>query len=92
VIVSTAPTECKGAVLRIRDTGGGMSETEIGTALEPFQQIETSTRGGSGGTGFGLPLTKALAEANHAAFIINGKVNSGTLVEVTFPGTRAPGR
>ena len=52
----------------MRDTGIGMTEKEIATALEPFRQLATSTRWGSGGTGLGLPLTKALAEANRAAF------------------------
>jgi signal transduction histidine kinase len=87
VIVSTALTDRNEAVLRVRDTGIGMSEKEIETALEPFRQIETSARGGSGGTGLGLPLTKALAEANRAAFAIKSSVNSGTLVEVAFPAT-----
>ena len=90
VIVSTALTEGNDAVLRVRDTGIGMSEKEIETALEPFRQIETSARGGSGGTGLGLPLTKALVEANRANFAIKSNVNSGTLVEVAFAtaGTR----
>ena len=57
-------------VLRVRDTGVGMSEKELQTALEPFRQLATSARWGSSGTGLGLPLTKALAEANHARFRI----------------------
>jgi signal transduction histidine kinase len=39
-------------------------------------------------TGLGLPLTKALVEANRAAFSIDSAVNQGTLVKVTFPTTR----
>ena len=74
----------------MRDTGVGMSEKDIATALEPFRQLATSARGGSGGTGLGLPLTKALAEANRARFTIKSAVNAGTLVEVAFPG--APDR
>jgi PAS domain S-box-containing protein len=88
VIVSTALTDLGDVVLRVRDTGIGMSDSEIETALEPFRQIATSTRFGSGGTGLGLPLTKALAEANRARFHINSKPNAGTLVEVTFPAAR----
>jgi signal transduction histidine kinase len=75
-------------VLRVRDTGIGMSESEIVIALEPFRQVATSMRFGSGGTGLGLPLTKALVEANGAGFHINSKPNAGTLVEVTFPSAR----
>jgi PAS domain S-box-containing protein len=88
VIVSTALTERAEAVLRVRDTGAGMTDKEIETAMEPFRQLATSTRWGSGGTGLGLPLTKALAEANRAAFAIKSARDAGTLVEITFPGTR----
>src|SRR5947207_71450 len=88
VIVSTAQTERGEAALRVRDTGAGMTEKEILTAMEPFRQLATSTRWGSGGTGLGLPLTKALAEANRAAFAIKSAVDAGTLVEITFPGPR----
>jgi len=73
-------------VLRVRDTSAGMSEKEILTAMEPFRQLATSTRHGSGGTGLGLPLTKALAEANRASFAIKSAKDAGTLVEVTFAG------
>jgi PAS domain S-box-containing protein len=87
VIVSTALTDAGEVTLRVRDTGIGMSEKDIATALEPFRQLATSGRGGSG-TGLGLPLTKALAEANRASFSITSAANAGTLVEVTFPPTR----
>lgn len=88
VIVSTAPNDDGSVVLRVRDTGVGMSEKEIAIALEPFRQLATSVRRGKDGTGLGLPLTKALAEANHASFSIKSAVNTGTLVEVAFPGSR----
>ena len=86
VIVSTALTDSGHAVLRIKDTGIGMNEAEVQTALEPFRQIQTSRA--QGGTGLGLPLTKALVEANRASFTIRSKKNEGTLVEVSFPSTR----
>jgi PAS domain S-box-containing protein len=88
VIVSTALSDAGEAVLRVRDTGIGMSEKDIATALEPFRQLATSIPGGSGGTGLGLPLTKALAEANRASFSITSAPNAGTLVEIAFPATR----
>ena len=88
VIVSTARSDEGDVVLRVRDTGVGMSEQDLAVALEPFRQLATSARWGSGGTGLGLPLTKALAEANRARFKIKSTVNTGTLVEVAFPGGR----
>jgi PAS domain S-box-containing protein len=88
VIVSTAINDDNEIVLRVRDTGVGMSEKELQTALEPFRQLATAARWGSSGTGLGLPITKALSEANHARFRITSQVDTGTLVEVAFPGTR----
>ncbi|MBK9083123.1 MAG: PAS domain S-box protein [Rhizobiales bacterium] len=86
VIVSTALTDAGHAVIRIRDTGIGMSDEEIEIALEPFRQIATARQ--RGGTGLGLPLTKALVEANRASFTIKSKKREGTLVEIAFPPTR----
>jgi len=88
VIVSTAVTDSREVVLRVRDTGAGMTEKDIQAALEPFRQSATSGSWGSGGTGLGLPLTKALAEANHANFSIKSAPNAGTLVEIAFPHGR----
>ncbi|WP_230531237.1 PAS domain-containing sensor histidine kinase [Microvirga roseola] len=86
VIVSTALTDRGEVAFRVRDTGIGMTEQEVEAALEPFRQIATARR--RGGTGLGLPLTKALVEANRGALQIASHPNEGTLVEVIFPPTR----
>ena len=86
VIVSTTHTAEGDVIIRVKDTGIGMTDQELTTALEPFRQLSTTRQ--SGGTGLGLPLTKALVEANRAAFSIKSARNAGTLVEITFPPTR----
>lgn len=86
VIVSTLYEETGEVVLRVRDTGLGMSEGDIVKAMEPFRQLSTSRTGG--GTGLGLPLTKALVEANRAAFQIDSTPGQGTMIQITFPSTR----
>ena len=63
----------------------GMSAKDVEVALEPFRQTATSGSWGSGGTGLGLPLTRALAEANGAHFNLKSAPNAGTLVEIAFP-------
>ena len=88
VIVSTALNDNGDVALRVRDTGVGMSEKDLATALEPFRQLANSVSGVSSGTGLGLPLTKALAEANRASFYIKSAPKSGTLVEIAFPPSR----
>ena len=88
IIVSTVFSDLREAILRVRDTGAGMSEKQIAAALEPFADIDAWASSGSGGTEFGLPLTKALAEANHAHFRIKSAPDAGTLVEIAFPPIR----
>jgi PAS domain S-box-containing protein len=88
VIVSTALTDEQEVVLRVRDTGSGISEKDLQTALQPFGQPASAVHWGPGGTGLGLPITKALVEANHACLRIASEVGDGTLVEIAFPSTR----
>lgn len=88
VIVSTAYEATGDVVMRVRDTGVGMSRAEIDQALKPFKQINSLKRKRSDGTGLGLPLTKAMVEANRAHFSIHSTPGDGTLVEVSFPSTR----
>ncbi len=87
VIVSTALDSAGQTVIRVRDTGVGMSESEVGVALEPFGQIGAAAR--KGGAGLGLPLTKALVEANGAEFSIKSRREHGTLIEIAFPSVKA---
>jgi PAS domain S-box-containing protein len=82
VIISTALNDASAVVLRVRDTGEGMTAKEIAAALEPFRQLGAP---GRGGTGLGLPLTKAMAEANRATFNMTSAPSEGTLVEISFP-------
>src|SRR5262245_11398899 len=88
VIVSTALTDEQEVVLRVRDTGSGISERDLQTALHPFGQPASAVNWGPGGAGLGLPITKALVEANHACLRIASEVGDGTLVEIAFPSTR----
>src|SRR5690606_33202527 len=87
VIISTA-YEGGEVVVRVRDTGIGMTPAEIEQALKPFKQINSLKRPRNDGTGLGLPLTKAMVEANRATFSIHSTPGEGTLVEIAFPSTR----
>lgn len=95
VIVSAVVEKDGSLIIRVRDTGVGMNEADLAKAMEPFRQIEQSGQTGvsrkttsTGGTGLGLPLTKALVEANRAQFLIESTPSKGTLIRVVFPNTR----
>ena len=92
VIVSTTLEENGEVSLRVRDTGIGMNEADLEYAMQPFRQVQADQDGRKPGTGLGLPLTKALAEANRARFTIDSRVDYGTLIQVTFPNERVLAR
>ncbi|MEO1200802.1 MAG: histidine kinase dimerization/phospho-acceptor domain-containing protein [Pseudomonadota bacterium] len=85
VIVSTVLDSARGVILRVRDTGIGMNAHDVEEAMEPFRQVRETVRGERKGSGLGLPLVRALAEANRADFTIDSKPNQGTMVEISFP-------
>jgi signal transduction histidine kinase len=87
VTVTTTMLEAGDLVLAVADTGEGMTAAEIELALVPFRQVG-SVPGRYGGTGLGLPLTKALAEANGAQLDVSSQPGAGTTMRLRF----APGR
>ncbi|VAV96741.1 hypothetical protein MNBD_ALPHA08-572, partial [hydrothermal vent metagenome] len=88
VIISAAMQDNGELALTIKDTGRGMNSQALEQALEPFQRAEQTGDSDTQGTGLGLPLTKALVEANRARFTITSKPKKGTMVTIVFPTTR----
>ncbi len=84
VIVSTALSDFGEVVLRVRDTGHGLNDTEVAAAMEPFRTPPPSDNA-TDSSPVNLSLTKALVEANRAKFAIRTGGRSGTLIEVVFP-------
>jgi signal transduction histidine kinase len=73
--------------LRVRDNGVGMTRDEIAFAMQPFHQLDTAPRKQSG-TGLGLPVTKALVDANRARLVLTSEPGVGTSADVIFPPER----
>ena len=88
IVVSTGYEPNGNVVIRIRDTGIGMTRKELEQAMKPFGQVGPTPRKRGDGTGLGLPLTKAMVEANRAMFDIVSAPKEGTLVTITFPSQR----
>ena len=74
-----------GIVIRVIDTGIGISPGDIARVIRPFEQVENVLSRSHGGTGLGLPLTAKLTELHGGRLDIESQVGQGTTVIVTLP-------
>ncbi len=78
-----------GAVeMHVTDTGIGMAEADIPRAFEPFQQLDSGLARRFEGSGLGLPLSRALAEAQGATLSLRSRPGEGTTATLRFPRER----
>jgi signal transduction histidine kinase len=89
VTVHTGFSEGGELTLWITDTGIGMSEEEIGMALQPFQQVDHGLAKRYEGTGLGLPLAVRLTELHGGRLQVMSRPALGTCVRLSFPPGRA---
>ena len=76
---------CGGYVIRVRDSGIGMSSDDIVKALTPFGQVQNKMTATHNGTGLGLPLAKAMLELHGGTLAEPGR---GTMIVLKFPASR----
>lgn len=72
-------------VLRIRDTGIGMSEEEVKRVWERFYKADPSRGLPSEGTGLGLTITRHLVAGLKGTVFLASQLGVGTEFTVTFP-------
>jgi signal transduction histidine kinase len=77
-----------GLTVKVFDTGIGIAAEDIGKAMAPFLQVDSTLGRKYDGTGLGLPLTKAFTELHDGSFELNSEVGVGTTVIVRFPAER----
>jgi PAS domain S-box-containing protein len=88
VVLSAELDAEQGFRLAVRDSGIGMTPEEIGVALTPFGQVDSSLSRKFQGTGLGLPLTKGLVELHGGDMEIESRKPGGTSVTVRLPAWR----
>jgi two-component system cell cycle sensor histidine kinase PleC len=86
--VDVDETPDEGIVIRVTDNGPGIDEAHVPKALERFVQIDRVSKVSQEGTGLGLPLAAALAQAHAGELILESVLDKGTKVEVSLPGVR----
>jgi signal transduction histidine kinase len=73
-------------VVKVKDTGIGMSEEFLENLFEPFSQEETGYTRSFEGNGLGLALVKKYCEINNADISVESKKGVGTTFTVVFKG------
>ncbi|GAA4424419.1 two-component system sensor histidine kinase NtrB [Bremerella cremea] len=68
-----------GVLLRLVDTGCGMSDTTAIRMFDPFYSTKEA------GSGLGLPLAKKIIEAHHAIIDVQSELGRGTQFTLEFP-------
>ncbi|HEV7456448.1 MAG TPA: ATP-binding protein [Roseococcus sp.] len=72
-------------VLRIRDAGPGIPDSELESVFEPFRRLETSRNRGTGGSGLGLTIARQAVEQHGGTLRLSNLPATGLLAEVTLP-------
>lgn len=90
-VVVTASVHPSGDVLlKIIDTGIGMTRQEVGIAFNPFQQIESSLSRHYQGTGLGLSLTRRLVELLAGTMSVESELGKGTAITILLNSSDFP--
>lgn len=67
-------------VLRISDTGTGISAEQLATLFEPFERRENTTK-----SGVGLALAKSIVESHGGKISLRSIAEKGTTVDIRLP-------
>ena len=82
----TASPEVQGSVvIKITDTGIGISKSELPRLGERFYRIDKTRSREMGGTGLGLSIVKHLMKAHEGSMEIESTLGKGTTVSLHFP-------
>ena len=84
VILSAGLIE-KGIEIVVRDTGTGISKSDLEKLGKPFEQAESGAMHGKEGTGLGLALVKSLAAMHGGEALLESALGVGTVVRVRLP-------
>ncbi|HZQ15860.1 MAG TPA: ATP-binding protein [Gaiellaceae bacterium] len=80
--------EADRAVIEVEDTGIGIPAAELPRVFERFFRSSTATEQAIPGTGLGLVISKAIAEAHGGTITVRSQAGRGTCFRVELPLAR----
>jgi PAS domain S-box-containing protein len=72
-------------LVAVRDEGRGIPPEEFQTIFERFHQVQQADGRKLGGTGLGLPITKAIVERHGGRIWVESELHAGSTVCFTLP-------
>ncbi len=72
-------------VIRVRDDGPGIPESELERVFEPFYRLESSRNRDTGGSGLGLSIARDVAQAHGGSLVLRNLPVRGLEAIVTLP-------
>ena len=80
----------KNLLLKVSDTGIGMSSEDLGRLFQPFNQADGTSTRKHDGAALGLTLTKRYCEMLGGSLAVESTPNVGTVVTAILPLALAP--
>ncbi len=88
-IILTWESRADGSVeFRVKDTGVGLSPSEIPRVTERFYRVDSGRSRDVGGTGLGLAIVKHVLRGHDANLIITSLPGDGSCFSCVFPASR----
>lgn len=76
----------------VTDNGIGMSDDQISTLFQAFQQADATTSTQYGGTGLGLTISRSLCRTMGGDIQASSELGKGATFVISLPAVVAPGR
>jgi PAS domain S-box-containing protein len=84
--VETETATTRATRIVVRDTGIGIPDSRLDAVFAAFEQAESSTARKYGGTGLGLPISRALCELLGYELTVHSQVGTGTEFTIHLTG------
>jgi len=72
-------------IIRVKDSGIGMTEEQLDRVFEPFAQADASTTREFGGTGLGLSISRQICELMGGSLTARSEKDKGSVFTVKIP-------
>jgi two-component system OmpR family sensor kinase len=87
-VTVTAAIEGEELVVRVQDTGIGISQEDLPHIYDRFYRVAQDRNRDTGGTGLGLAITRQAVFHHGGTINVNSTPGEGTTFEVRFPGNQ----